>query len=209
MRWAMGAMGAFFINSPLFRLPESLHLDGPTRLLDIGCGRGSVMRILNHRVRFEQPPVGVDFSATALRLADRDERRAGRPSRLVRAAATALPFADGSFDLVLCGHLLKHLDDQELLALLGEIHRLLASGGLALLWEFAATGNRRLDAWNVRVLSRDIHQQRLRSTAALLRFAQLSGIEFRRDAELRPFLLPPIPRASILIGRPPDSQGES
>ena len=204
MRWAMGALGAFFVNGPLFRLPENLRLDSSLRLLDIGCGRGAVMRMLDGRVHFDRPPVGVDFSAAALRLAGRDERRAGRPARLVRAAATALPFADGSFDLVICGHLLKHLDDGEALALFREIRRLLAEGGLALLWEFAPTGNRRLDVWNERVLSAGVRRPRLRSTLELLQFAKLTGIEFRRDARLRPFLLPPIPRASVLIGRPPD-----
>lgn len=204
----MGSLGAFFVNSPLFRLPENLHLDSSLRLLDIGCGRGAEMRMLDGRVHFDRPPVGVDFSARALRLAGDDQRRSGRPTRLVRAAATALPFADGSFDLVLCGHLLKHLDDSEALTLFREIRRLLAGGGLALLWEFAPTGNRRLDAWNERVLSAGVRRPRLRSTLALLQFAELAGIEFHRDARLRPFLLPPIPRASVLIGRPPEQPQE-
>jgi hypothetical protein len=38
----------------------------------------------------------------------------------------------------------------------------------------------------------------------LRRLAEESGFTFTRDADLRPFLLPPIPRASILIGKRPD-----
>ncbi len=204
----MGAMGAFFVNGPLFRIPEDLGLDASMRLLDIGSGRGAVTRMLDGRVHFERPPVGVDFSAAALHLAARDERRAGRPMRLARATATALPFADGSFDLVICGHVLKHLGDSEALTLFLEIQRLLAEGGLALLWEFAPTGNRRLDAWNERVLSAGVRRPQLRSTVELLQLAKLTGIEFRRAAQLRPFLLPPIPRASVLIGRPPEQTRE-
>jgi ubiquinone/menaquinone biosynthesis C-methylase UbiE len=199
----MGAMGAFFVNGPLFQLPENLRLDSSLRLLDIGCGRGAVMRMLDARVRFEHPPVGVDFSSAALQLADADERHAWRPTRLVRGTATALPLADGSFDLVICGHVLKHLDDSEALRLFREILRVLAPGGLALLWEFAPTGNRRLDAWNEAVLAAGVRAPRLRSTLALLQLAKLTGIEFRRAARLRPFLVPPIPRASVLIGNPP------
>ena len=203
MRWAMGPLGMFFVNSPLFRLPEELFLHPRQRLLDIGCGRGAMMRMLHSRVRFERPPVGIDFSREVLRLADRDERGAGRPSRLARASATALPFSDATFDLVTCGHVVKHLADEELFVLLLELRRVLADGGLALIWDFAPTGNPRLDAWNERVLSTATTQSILRSTRALLQAAELAGFEFCRDAKLRPFLFPPIPRASVLIGRPP------
>ena len=119
------------------------------------------------------------------------------------ASDTALPFADGSFDLVLCGHSVRQLDDLELIELLREVRRTLAEGGLAVVWDFAPTGNRTLDRWNARVLATDGESPRLRSTQALLQAAELAGVDFLRDAQLRPFLLPPIPRASILIGRPP------
>jgi len=44
----------------------------------------------------------------------------------------------------------------------------------------------------------------LRSTSTLLKHAERAGFEFWRDAVLRPFFLPPIPRASILVGRAPE-----
>ncbi len=204
MRWAMGSGGVFAVNSPLFRLPENLALEPRMRILDVGCGRASVLRLLNERVRFERPPVGVDFSAAALGLARRDERRAGRPSELALASATALPFADGTFDVVLCGYVLKHLDDDGARQCFGELRRVLAGGGLALIWEFAPTGNPRLDGFNEWVLSRGVASPRLRSTVALRALAQQAGFEFHREAGLRPFLLPPIPRASVLVGRPPE-----
>ena len=204
MRWAMSGGGAFAVNSPLFRLPENLALEPRMRILDIGCGRASVLRLLNERVRFEHHPVGVDFSAAALRLARRDERRAGRPSELARASATALPFADGAFDVALCGYVLKQLDDDEARRCFAELRRVLAGGGLALIWEFAPTGNPRLDRFNAWVLSPGVASPRLRSTVALRALAQKAGFEFHRDAALRPFLLPPIPRASVLVGRPPE-----
>ena len=204
MRWAMGGGGVFAVNSPLSRLPENLALDPDMRILDIGCGRASVLRLLNERVRFERRPVGVDFSAAALGLARRDEHRAGRPSELARASATSLPFADGAFDVVLCGYVLKHLDDDKARRCFVELRRVLAGGGLAVIWEFAPTGNPRLDGFNAWVLSRGVASPRLRSTVALRALAQQAGFEFHRDAGLRPFLLPPIPRASVLAGRPPE-----
>jgi hypothetical protein len=80
----------------------------------------------------------------------------------------------------------------------------LAGGGLALLWEFAPSGSARLDAWNRRVLGPRVHDPVLRSTSTLLKHAERAGFEFWRDAVLRPFFLPPIPRASILVGRAPE-----
>jgi SAM-dependent methyltransferase len=202
-RWAMSPAGVFLTSSPLFRLPENLQLTSSLRVLEIGTGRGALLRMLDGRLRFDRPPTGIDLSAQALWLAQRDERRAGGALRLARASGTALPFADGSFDMVLCGHHVRLLADPELIELLREVRRTLAEGGLALVWDFALTGNRTLDRWNARVLATGGEPPRLRSTQALLQAAELAGFDFAGDAHLRPFLLPPIPRASILIGRPP------
>ena len=211
MRWWMGGPGTFLANTALFRLPEELHVNEDWRVVEVGCGRGSLLRMLDGRLRFIDPPVGVDASAAALRLAAADDRAVGGarpPLRLVQGAATALPLGNGSAELVICGHLVKHLDDEELGAFLHELRRVLVPGGLALLWDFAPTGSPWLDRWNTWLLAGGpasrVARPRLRSTRSLLDAARRAGFDFRIDARLRPFLLPPIPRASILIGRPPD-----
>ncbi|TAK73437.1 MAG: class I SAM-dependent methyltransferase [Dehalococcoidia bacterium] len=206
IRWWMGPIGQWFANAPLYRLKANLKLDRTVRLLDIGVGRGTVMRMLDDTLECDRAPVGLDVSRTVLRLAAQDEENPERGAGLVQGSATALPFADGSFNLVLCGHLVKHLDDDDARAFFIEVRRVLEPGGLALIWEFGPTGNRALDAWNARALSSGVRRPRLRSTKTLRRLAEESGFTFTRDAELRPFLLPPIPRASILIGRPPDER---
>lgn len=202
-RWMMGA-GQWAVNAPLYRLPVNLKLDASTRLLDLGCGRGTVLRNLDDQLQCERPPVGLDVSREMLRIAQRDEGNPRRGAGLVQGAATTLPFRDGSFNLVLCGHLVKHLDDVDVLGLFTEIRRVLEPGGLALIWEFGPTGNPRLDAWNARVISTGVKHPRLRSERTLKRLATDAGFEFTREADLRPFVLPPIPRSSILVGRPPE-----
>lgn len=199
-RWLMGPQGHLLANGPLYRLPENLKLDSQTRLLDIGCGRGTLMRVLDEQVRFERAPVGVDLSDEMLSLARRDE--AGR--QFARASASILPFADHSFSLVTAGYVVKHLDDGELRALLAEVKRVLEPGGLALIWEFGPSGNRRLDRWNARVLGAAEERVRLRSNTTLREHAEAAGFPFVTDADLRPFLVPPIPRASVLVGIPPE-----
>ena len=119
-------------------------------------------------------------------------------------ALPILPFRDGAFTLVTCGYVVKHLDDDAVRALFIEMHRVLAPGGLALVWEFGPTGHPVLDAWNAAVVSRGVRGPRLRSSDTLRRLATEAGFPFTRYANLRPFLVPPIPRASILIGRPPE-----
>jgi SAM-dependent methyltransferase len=48
---------------------------------------------------------------------------------MVAADITALPFADGAFDVVLCSHVLEHVPDER--AALGELRRVLAPDGWA------------------------------------------------------------------------------
>ena len=204
MRWFLAERGMFLVNGPVLRLPEELNLTGFERTLDLGTGRAALLRQLDRQIPFAQDPVGLDFSRPMLRLAAEDEARAGRPSALVQASAARLPFADGSFQLVLCGHLVKHLDDDGLRDLLDEVYRVLSPGGLAVLWDFAPTGLRLLDAFNMLLITSHVKEPFLRSTATLMRFANEAGFPFVTDALLRPFLFPPIPRASVLIGRPPE-----
>lgn len=202
-RWLMGP-AQWAVNLPLYRLPKNLKLDETTRLLDIGCGRGNILRTLDDQLGCDTPPFGLDVSHAMLELAKDDETNERRDAGYVQGSATTLPFRDGSFNLVLCGHLVKHFDDVDTLGLFAEIKRVLEPGGLALIWEFGPTGNRDLDAWNARVVSTGVKQPRLRSQRTLKRLATDAGFEFVRDADLRPFLLPPIPRSSILVGRPPE-----
>ena len=58
--------------------------------------------------------------------------RVARPSgRLCAADATALPYADARFDLVIANHVLEHIEDDW--AALAEIRRVLRPGGSAIL----------------------------------------------------------------------------
>lgn len=203
-RWLMGPQGHLLANGPLYGLPQTLKLRPETRLLDVGCGRGTLMRVLDEQVRFATPPVGIDLSPEMLSMAHRDEAGTGTGRQFARGTASALPFADNAFTLVTCGYVVKHLGDEELRAFLREVNRVLEPGGLALIWEFGPTGNPRLDRWNAMVLGAAEERVRLRSSATLLSHAGENGFPFITDAELRPFIVPPIPRASVLIGIPPE-----
>jgi SAM-dependent methyltransferase len=89
------------------------------RILEIGCGLGSVLRHLerDHRTH------GIDLSSFALACARRDLAS----PRLAIAEATGLPFADGAFEVVLAKHVLEHVAEPA--AAIADIARVLASPG--------------------------------------------------------------------------------
>jgi SAM-dependent methyltransferase len=197
--------GLMLVNTPAFRLHTELQLRPENRLLDIGCGSGALLRLLTSRAHFTKTPVGVDLSRTMLTLED-DKK--GRES-LLQASGLALPLADESFDVVTCAHVVKHLDDDGLLDLLREIWRVLVPGGIALLWEFAPTRSKLLNAWNERVVTLGVHECNLRNYTTLSAYALEAGFDWVGNAHLRPFLFPPIPRVSLILGKAPKGWGTS
>ena len=204
MRFAMSVPGQILVNTAAFTLPEELRIRPEWRVLDIGCGRAGVIRILAERARLEQPPIGIDASVRMLSLAQQDMAREGGPTiRLAQGVATALPFANDICDLLLSSHVFKYLTDDELRACLREARRVLKPGGLFLAWEFAPTNSKLLDRWNHYLLSREVPLVRLRGFSELRALAYESGFDWVEPAHLRPFLLPPIPRVSFLMGKAP------
>ena len=94
------------------------------RILDVGCGDGALLALFPGR-----EVVGLDQSAAELAAA---RRRLGPDAELVDGSAQALPFADGSFDAVVCHMALMLMEDVP--TVVAELARVLAPGGvLALL----------------------------------------------------------------------------
>jgi SAM-dependent methyltransferase len=97
----------------LVRAVAEVH---PTRVLDVGCGDGRLASL------YAAPEVVcVDASAAAV------EQASARGLDAQLGDARELPFADGSFDVVTCSHMLYHLPDPD--RALGEFVRVLRPGG--------------------------------------------------------------------------------
>jgi ubiquinone/menaquinone biosynthesis C-methylase UbiE len=108
-----------------FLLPE---LRPGLRVLDVGCGPGSITRGLAERVAPGEV-VGVDLSGETLEAARREAAARGLANlRYEEASVYALPFADGSFDVAYAHQVLQHLSERE--AALTEMLRVLRAGGL-------------------------------------------------------------------------------
>lgn len=94
-------------------------------LLDIGCGRGRMLKLLASRAN---RAVGVDIDADARQLARSDLLLAGLPNCSLRQGDMyRLPFADGEFDTIILDGVLA--DAERPVRVLGEAKRLLSPGG--------------------------------------------------------------------------------
>lgn len=103
------------------------------RLLDVGCGRGEIIR---HCMRLGVPAIGIDYAEVAT-LMTRDiikgeiesEQTAQVSAAVCRADAKHLPFPDEYFDRVLLFDVVEHLYPWELHQTLLDIHRILKPTG--------------------------------------------------------------------------------
>lgn len=94
------------------------------RVLDVGCGLGAY--VANFR-RFTDHAYGMDVDAPRVQ----EGHRRGVANLLV-AAAEALPFADGAFDVVLLNEVIEHVTDDR--ATLREACRVLRPGGAVVIY---------------------------------------------------------------------------
>jgi ubiquinone/menaquinone biosynthesis C-methylase UbiE len=104
-----------FLNTVL----ELARLESPCRILEVGCGEGYLTQFLFERLAPET------FEACDISLARLIEQRDPR-IRFREASAYALPYADASFDLVLCCEVLEHLEHPQ--RAMGELERVAARG---------------------------------------------------------------------------------
>lgn len=96
-------------------------LAGTERALDVGCGRGALVRALAPHVA---DVIGIDADEGALAAA---RAEAPADATFVTGDVAALPFAFGSFDLVCCVGVLHHVRRPELVV--SELARVTRPGG--------------------------------------------------------------------------------
>jgi len=112
-------------NSAGYLLPA---LVGGQRLLDVGCGPGTITIDLAGRVA-PGDVIGLDLSEAVVDLARAAARAAGTPNVTFQVGDLyALPFGDASFDVVHAHQVLQHLTDP--VAALRELRRVARPGGL-------------------------------------------------------------------------------
>lgn len=202
MRYVFSRRGLWVINTPYRRILAAAEITAEDRVLDLGCGIGNILIALAERVDFSRPPVGIDVSPDLIRIGEREIAQAGLRDRiqLQVSPATRLPFERGSFDVVVTSHVLKHLDDEALLASFREVARVLRPGGRFLLWEFEKSARSALLFWSARLTGLPPPFQ-LRANDEFA--GALGSTGFRRVVRVDTgfFLVPPVPRIALLATR--------
>ena len=103
-----------------------IDLDGPARILDLGCGEGHITRDI-HLAHDDAVIAGLDYSVSAI----------SRAVDIVDAAEFAVgdaylcPYPDSYFDLVVCNNLWEHVPDP--LQLLKSMTRVLKPDGYVII----------------------------------------------------------------------------
>ncbi len=95
-----------------------------SRLLEVGVGLGHLVGQLEGDFK----TFGIDINEWALR---QDARREAPHTQLQHASAQAMPYASGSFGVVIIKHIVEHLPQPE--RAIAELGRLLEPGGVLIL----------------------------------------------------------------------------
>ncbi|MGF1477047.1 MAG: class I SAM-dependent methyltransferase [Geminicoccaceae bacterium] len=126
--WAQGAQTDDWVRSHWGNAGANAHflkqtglLNEPKRVLEIGCGKGNLLRDLHAR---GHQVVGLDLSEKALRVCDPDVPR-------VAGRGDALPFKTGAFDIVVSFDVFEHIPNSDVH--LQEVARVLTRSGHYLL----------------------------------------------------------------------------
>ncbi|MEV6333837.1 class I SAM-dependent methyltransferase [Nocardia vinacea] len=119
-----------------YQLAELTGLTRHSRVLDAGSGIGGTARFIADQ--FGCPVTAVDLTADYCATAEWLNELVGLGDRIAvhRADVTALPFADGSFDVAFSQHVQMNVADKDLLY--REARRVLVAGGLLAIWDITA-----------------------------------------------------------------------
>jgi demethylmenaquinone methyltransferase/2-methoxy-6-polyprenyl-1,4-benzoquinol methylase/phosphoethanolamine N-methyltransferase len=104
-------------------------LQSGERVLDVGCGPGSLTIPAAKKVGREGAVSGIDASPEMIEVAKRKARKEGAEIDFRVSPIEALPFEDGTFDVVLSSLMLHHLPDDVKAEGLAEVVRVLKPGG--------------------------------------------------------------------------------
>jgi ubiquinone/menaquinone biosynthesis C-methylase UbiE len=122
-------------------LIEQAAIQPHHRVLEIGCGTGSLVVLLKQSHPGAHV-VGLDPDSRALARARRKARRAGVFIQFDRGFSNDLPYRDASFDRVLSSLMFHHVEGNDKEQTLREVRRVLKPGGRLHLLDFGGPEHR-------------------------------------------------------------------
>jgi SAM-dependent methyltransferase len=150
----------------------------PRRILDVGCGTGTMLTYLARYGEAE----GIDVDADAIQYC----RERGL-TRVSQAGADRLPFADDTFGLVTALDVIEHIDDDR--AALQEVRRVLHPGGSFLVavpaYRFLWGRQDDINLHKRRYLARELRERLRTAGFEVVRLSYINAVLFPAIAALR------------------------
>lgn len=168
--WYRGMREILFDTLDRFRMGRTIR-----RVLDAGCGTGSIAENMTRRYGWQV--IGVDATPVALQWLSRRQMLA------VLSDACALPLPDCACDAVVALDLLVHLPPGEESAVLAEFHRVIRPGGLLVVRAAAFS-------WLRSRHSTFIHESQRFTRSQLVRLTTGSGFRVLSSTYLNTLALP-------------------
>lgn len=128
---------SFWTRTSEKRIIELASIATGDKVLDLGCGPGSLTIRAKKKVGQNGQVFGLDPSPEMVALAQRNTKKAGQEVDFRLGVAEALPFETGTLDVVLSRLVFHHLPGELKQQALAEIRRVLKPGGYCLVvdWE--------------------------------------------------------------------------
>lgn len=124
----LSTVGDMALKRRARRIVEELELKDRDKILEVGCGNGYYLNLLNN-LGLDLTLVGLDNDARALK--DAKKIIENNKVKLFLADAGNLPFDDNSFDKVILSEVIEHIENES--QVLSEINRVLNPGGAMVL----------------------------------------------------------------------------
>jgi len=124
-----------------FMMKKAGNIQGK-RCIDIGTGTGEIAFLLSKNAGEKGEVIGVDITPKMLELAEKKmkDRDLPKPVKFMIGDALDLEYYEGSFDVVTSGYMLRNVTDIQ--KSIDEMHRVLRSGGVAVVAELSKPKNR-------------------------------------------------------------------
>lgn len=108
---------------------QYMEIRADDRILDVGCGTGTLTLLAARQLGAQGTITGIDAAPRMIAIAQRKAQAQGSAALFRAAVAESLPFADGTFTVVVNSMFCHHIDLALKRAAFAEMHRVLAPGG--------------------------------------------------------------------------------
>lgn len=130
--------GAFLVYSRIIRL---MMLNPGDKVLDVGCGTGTVLFRLYRKYGDRVSLYGIDPSGDMIQIAISRNKKLNAKVNFQKAIGESIPFKSGLFDWVMISLVMHHLPFEAKVVVIREARRVLKQGGKLLLSDFGKPQN--------------------------------------------------------------------